>query len=57
MDGRGRDGTDVRWWTWAGYRANAARLDAVELTDAAQRVDDASIRLRTDVTVRMWRQR
>ncbi|MFI9011848.1 DEAD/DEAH box helicase [Actinosynnema sp. NPDC053489] len=51
-----RDGMDVRWWTWAGYRANTTLASTLsELTDAKQRVDDASIRLRTDVTVGMWR--
>ena len=41
---------EVRWWTWAGFRANAtlvATLD--ELADPAQRYDDASIRLRPDL--------
>ncbi|MFD1146350.1 DEAD/DEAH box helicase [Saccharothrix hoggarensis] len=51
-----RDGIDVRWWTWAGYRANATLAATLsELTDAKQRVDDTSIRLRADVTVEMWR--
>ncbi|QQQ78026.1 DEAD/DEAH box helicase [Saccharothrix sp. 6-C] len=51
-----RDGADVRWWTWAGYRANATLASTLSaLTDAGQRVDDASIRLRTDVTVDLWR--
>ncbi|WP_367130622.1 DEAD/DEAH box helicase [Saccharothrix sp. HUAS TT1] len=51
-----RDDADVRWWTWAGYRANATLASTLsELTDAKQRVDDASIRLRTDVTMGMWR--
>lgn len=50
-----RNGTDVRWWTWAGYRANttlAATLSG--LADEKQRVDDASIRLRADVTHDLW---
>jgi ATP-dependent Lhr-like helicase len=46
---------DVRWWTWAGYRANATLAATLsELTDERQRCDDASIRLRTDLTREMW---
>ncbi len=48
---------DVRWWTWAGYRANAtltATLDAV--ADPTQRIDDTHIRLRADLTSQMWKQ-
>jgi ATP-dependent helicase Lhr and Lhr-like helicase len=51
---RGDD--DLRWWTWAGYRVNAtlkATLGAV--ADEAQRVDDLSIRLRTDLRPSTWR--
>ena len=51
-----RTGPDVRWWTWAGFRANctlAATLSG--LVDSAQRIDDVSIRLRNDVTPAMWR--
>ncbi|NYH41339.1 ATP-dependent Lhr-like helicase [Micromonospora jinlongensis] len=41
---------EVRWWTWAGFRANATLISTLsELTDASQRYDDASIRLRADV--------
>jgi ATP-dependent helicase Lhr and Lhr-like helicase len=38
---------DLRWWTWAGYRANAT-LEATlgGLADEPQRVEDLSIRLR-----------
>ncbi|SDG04158.1 ATP-dependent helicase Lhr and Lhr-like helicase [Lentzea fradiae] len=51
-----RSSTDVRWWTWAGYRANATLASTLsELTDEKQRVDDVSIRLRTDLTREMWR--
>ncbi|EHR59554.1 DEAD/DEAH box helicase [Saccharomonospora cyanea] len=45
---------DVRWWTWAGRKANAtlaASLGAV----IDGRFDDLSIRLRDDLTPRMWR--
>lgn len=49
-------GPDLRWWTWAGYRANATLAATLsDLTDGAQRFDDVSIRLRTDVTVETWR--
>jgi ATP-dependent Lhr-like helicase len=51
-----RNSVDVRWWTWAGYRANATLAATLsELTDEKQRVDDASIRLRTDVSREMWK--
>ena len=46
-----RSKSDIRWWTWAGYRANATLAATLsELTDEKQRVDDVSIRLRTDLT-------
>ncbi|MEV5570210.1 DEAD/DEAH box helicase [Spirillospora sp. NPDC052269] len=50
-----RAGTDVRWWTWAGYRANAvltATLSSV--TDPVQRPTDLFVRLRDDLTPEMW---
>jgi ATP-dependent Lhr-like helicase len=51
-----RDGDDVRWWTWAGYRANATLTAALShLTDSFQRFDDASIRMRSDLTLEMWK--
>jgi len=51
-----RTGQDVRWWTWAGYRANATLAATLsELTDSVQRFDDASIRMRTDLTHEMWK--
>jgi ATP-dependent helicase Lhr and Lhr-like helicase len=51
-----REGTDVRWWTWAGYRANATLVATLsEITDEGQRFDDAFIRLRSDLTPQMWR--
>ncbi len=50
-----RDGEDVRWWTWAGYRANATLAATLShLTDSVQRPDDASLRLRGDLTLEMW---
>lgn len=50
-----RTDSDIRWWTWAGYRANATLAATFgSLTDEKQRVDDASIRLRGDLTRGMW---
>ncbi|MFI7609385.1 DEAD/DEAH box helicase [Micromonospora sp. NPDC049366] len=46
---RDKDG-EVRWWTWAGYRANATLISTVsDIADPTQRFDDASIRLRPDL--------
>ncbi|KFU81959.1 ATP-dependent helicase Lhr and Lhr-like helicase [Amycolatopsis lurida] len=51
-----RNGMDIRWWTWAGYRANATLAATLGgLTDEKQRFDDVSIRLRTDLTSEIWR--
>ena len=51
-----RDGEDVRWWTWAGYRANATLAATLShLTDSVQRFDDASLRMRGDLTLEMWK--
>ncbi|CAM5319521.1 Putative ATP-dependent helicase OS=Streptomyces griseus subsp. griseus (strain JCM 4626 / NBRC)OX=455632 GN=SGR_1611 PE=4 SV=1 [Streptomyces griseus subsp. griseus] len=52
-----RHGADVRWWTWAGYRANAtlsATLPSV--ADPVQRPTDCYVRLREDLTPDMWRE-
>ncbi|GIJ25130.1 ATP-dependent helicase [Micromonospora qiuiae] len=52
---RDREG-DVRWWTWAGFRANATLVATLgDLADSTQRYDDASIRLRPDLDRDMWR--
>ncbi|MFF9778906.1 DEAD/DEAH box helicase [Streptomyces sp. NPDC013978] len=51
-----RVGSDVRWWTWAGYRANvtlAATLQSV--TDPLQRPTDSWLRLRENLTPADWR--
>ncbi|MFC3407727.1 hypothetical protein ACFSUJ_21040 [Streptomyces lusitanus] len=51
-----RRGDDVRWWTWAGHRANAtlaASLPSVVLRHRT--VDDRFVRLRDDVTLQGWR--
>jgi ATP-dependent helicase Lhr and Lhr-like helicase len=51
-----RTGEDVRWWTWAGYRANATLAATLShLTDSVQRPDDASLRLRGDLSREMWK--
>jgi ATP-dependent Lhr-like helicase len=48
---------DLRWWTWAGYRANATlKATLGSLTDEWQRVDDLSIRLRNDLRPQTWRE-
>ncbi|MET7351825.1 DEAD/DEAH box helicase [Streptomyces mirabilis] len=50
-----RRGNDVRWWTWAGYRANAtlgATLSSI--ADPVQRPTDCYLRLREDLTQDMW---
>ncbi|MER5357822.1 DEAD/DEAH box helicase [Streptomyces sp. NPDC002785] len=46
---------DVRWWTWAGHRANATL--AASLASVAvphRRVSDQWIRLRDDLTHQVW---
>jgi ATP-dependent Lhr-like helicase len=51
-----RAGDDIRWWTWAGYRANATLAATLsDLSDDIQRFDDADIRMRTDLTAEMWK--
>jgi ATP-dependent Lhr-like helicase len=52
---RAPDG-DVRWWTWAGLRANATLAETLsEVIDPIRRFDDHQIRLREDLTPVMWR--
>jgi ATP-dependent Lhr-like helicase len=47
---------DVRWWTWAGFRANATLAATLsELTDGIQRFADTHIRLRSDLTSDIWK--
>lgn len=51
-----REHTDLRWWTWAGYRANATLAATLsDLTDGAQRSTDTNIRLRSDLTTDRWK--
>ncbi|MBB5937685.1 DEAD/DEAH box helicase [Streptomyces zagrosensis] len=50
-----RDGGDVRWWTWAGHRANAtlsATLPSVIVPH--RRTNGDWIRLRADLTSSRW---
>lgn len=50
-----REGADLRWWTWAGFRTNATLASTLsELVDGTQRVNDVSIRIRGDVTRETW---
>ena len=47
----------LRWWTWAGYRANvtlAATLEGIAVP--AQRANDCWLRLREDLTPQRWKQ-
>jgi len=47
---------DVRWWTWAGFRANATLSATLSgIADPLQRFDDQHLRLRNDLTPDMWR--
>ncbi|MES9557914.1 MULTISPECIES: DEAD/DEAH box helicase [unclassified Streptomyces] len=50
-------GGQVRWWTWAGHRANATLSATLGTVVApAQRVNDCWIRLREDVVRQHWKQ-
>ncbi|MEU0276633.1 ATP-dependent helicase, partial [Streptomyces sp. NPDC006307] len=50
-----RLGNDVRWWTWAGYRANATLAASLpSIADPVQRPTDCFVRLREDLTPAMW---
>ncbi|MGW2655805.1 DEAD/DEAH box helicase [Streptomyces sp. NPDC001478] len=52
----GRD-TNVRWWTWAGSRANATLAASLgSAADPLQRPTDACVRLREDITHQEWEQ-
>ena len=47
---------DVRWWTWAGFRANAVLTATLTgVADPLQRFDDQHVRLRDDLTLEDWR--
>jgi ATP-dependent helicase Lhr and Lhr-like helicase len=51
-----RDRDDVRWWTWAGFRANATLAETLsDLTDGLRRFTDTHLRMRADLTPEMWK--
>ncbi|MGW3604363.1 DEAD/DEAH box helicase [Micromonospora sp. NPDC005161] len=51
---REKDG-DLRWWTWAGFRANATLTATLgQAIDPVERFDDCSIRLRENLTPDAW---
>ncbi|MEU4710570.1 DEAD/DEAH box helicase [Nocardia salmonicida] len=51
-----RVGDAVRWWTWAGFRANATLAASLPtVVDPTQRPNDFSIRLRPDLNRALWR--
>jgi ATP-dependent Lhr-like helicase len=51
-----RVGDDVRWWTWAGYRANATLAATLSsIADPVQRPSDCWVRLWEDLTPQLWR--
>ncbi|MFI8081470.1 DEAD/DEAH box helicase [Kitasatospora sp. NPDC086009] len=46
---------DVRWWTWAGFRANSTLTATLaSIADQVQRPTDRYVRLREDLTTEMW---
>ncbi|WP_327588225.1 DEAD/DEAH box helicase [Nonomuraea sp. NBC_00507] len=48
---------DVRWWTWAGSRVNATLAATLsEIAIPGQRIEEDSVRLRTEITARTWRE-
>ncbi|HWS38414.1 MAG TPA: helicase-related protein [Actinoplanes sp.] len=48
---------DLRWWTWAGFRANATLTATLsEVTDPGHRFNDQYIRLRENLTPAAWRE-
>jgi len=50
-----RDADAARWWTWAGYRANATLAASLgNLADPVQRPTDTHLRLRQDLTSADW---
>ncbi|WP_250034334.1 hypothetical protein [Paractinoplanes maris] len=51
------DDGDLKWWTWAGFRANATLTATLsEVTDPGHRFNDQYIRLREDLTPAAWRE-
>lgn len=53
---RGGHDTNVRWWTWAGYRTNATLAATVSsIADPLQRPTGTYVRLREDITPQEWK--
>ncbi|WP_445527395.1 DEAD/DEAH box helicase [Streptomyces cyslabdanicus] len=51
-----RDADATRWWTWAGYRANATLASSLgNLADPVQRPTDTHVRLRQDLSAANWK--
>ncbi|MFG2703094.1 DEAD/DEAH box helicase [Streptomyces sp. NPDC048386] len=51
-----RDADATRWWTWAGYRANATLAASLgNLADPVQRPTDTHVRLRQDLSSTDWK--
>ncbi|MBC3986007.1 DEAD/DEAH box helicase [Streptomyces sp. AC536] len=51
-----RDADATRWWTWAGYRANATLAASLgNLADPVQRPTDTHVRLRQDLSLTDWK--
>ncbi|MFJ2587774.1 DEAD/DEAH box helicase [Streptomyces sp. NPDC087538] len=51
----GRD-TNVRWWTWAGYKTNATLAASLgSAADPLQHPTDAYVRLHEDITLQEWK--
>ncbi|MFD8670823.1 DEAD/DEAH box helicase [Streptomyces microflavus] len=51
-----RDADAARWWTWAGYRANATLSASLgNLADPVQRPTDTHVRLRQDLSPADWK--
>ncbi|MFJ5658225.1 DEAD/DEAH box helicase [Streptomyces microflavus] len=51
-----RDADAARWWTWAGYRANATLAASLgNLADPVQRPTDTHVRLRQDLSPADWK--
>ncbi|WP_306316466.1 MULTISPECIES: DEAD/DEAH box helicase [unclassified Streptomyces] len=50
-----REGEKLEWWTWAGFRANAALVASLgSLADPVQQPDDERIRLNSEMTPQSW---
>ncbi|WP_055530911.1 DEAD/DEAH box helicase [Streptomyces graminilatus] len=50
------DADAARWWTWAGYRANATLTASLgNLADPVQRPTDTHVRLRQDLSPADWK--